>query len=491
VATANLLQITSRRCDSFVAVLEAVRDLADHEPPDYLLGRKPSELFVQPSLAEPGKFNSYPWRELDHPKSAPIVINGREKAGKSLLLKMIAHDLAVDSLNQLNRGAKLADDIDLPIYIDLARASNPENELLKDKALSSIEALLSSSGIGGAMKEPVTQCVADRFEQRNFSRFVFLFDNVTTSQLRDQMTRSFTETWPKVFMTSHPDSSAIPDEWPRYEIVLFKAPQILEFLGKWRGAKYGIEEERKNGDFNSLMRNPYLLTLACKAATDRREPDFKTVYDEAEKLGLWKRPLPPRPLEPQPRHKRGPTVWKRLILGAATVVCLALGAYFFAYPRLLKSGNENEVSVHPRPLKSGDVSEVEKAIKTAQKDNVRVSWGTRAGECFTDMDYQKFKTEQVPLKIAQSLRSDRAFLEGVLALREKPAAEREKFIQSCRRSLHLTWAELGHIGPDGQTDAGQAAELDIANAVADMIEELVKLPEEKNDEIFQKSLQKS
>ena len=38
----------------------------------------------------------------------------------------------------------------------------------------------------------------------------------------------------------------------------------------------------------------------------------------------------------------------------------------------------------------------------------------------------------------------------------------------------------------GQTEAGNSAELDIASAVADLIEELVKLPVEKLEDIFQK-----
>jgi hypothetical protein len=138
------------------------------------------------------------------------------------------------------------------------------------------------------------------------------------------------------------------------------------------------------------------------------------------------------------------------------------------------------------PLKSGNENDVVTAIKIAQKTNVRESYGEEANECFTDVDYQEFKARNMPLKIAQSLRSDRKFMEGVLALRERPAAKRKVFIQSCRRALHPTWAEQGHIGPDGQTDAGKAAELDIANAVANMVEDLVKLPEEKIDEIFRK-----
>jgi hypothetical protein len=136
------------------------------------------------------------------------------------------------------------------------------------------------------------------------------------------------------------------------------------------------------------------------------------------------------------------------------------------------------------PLRSGNENDVVTAIKIAQKNNVRESYGEEANECFTDVDYQEFEARNVALKIARSLRSDRKFMEGVLALRQKPAPERKAFIQSCRRALRPTWAEQGYIGPDGQTDAGKAAELDIANAVASMVEELAKLPEEKIDEIF-------
>jgi len=155
-------------------------------------------------------------------------------------------------------------------------------------------------------------------------------------------------------------------------------------------------------------------------------------------------------------------------------------ALFFTLPVVALKASDDA------PLKSGNESDVETAIKIAQKINVRESCGPEADECFTDADYQEFTARKMPRKIAQSLRSDRKFMEGLLALRETPAAEREAFIRSFRRALRPTWAELGRISCEGQTDAGKAAELDIANAVADMVEELVKLPEEKIDEIFRK-----
>lgn len=137
------------------------------------------------------------------------------------------------------------------------------------------------------------------------------------------------------------------------------------------------------------------------------------------------------------------------------------------------------------PLQPGNVADVSNCIKEAQKKFVRVSMGIYAYECFTDDDFREFKVDKVPQKVAEALRANRRFMEGVIALRAKPEAEREALIKACRRPLRPTWAELGRISPEGQTEAGNAAELDIAKAVADLVEQLVKLPDAKIAELYE------
>src|SRR2546426_350937 len=64
------------------------------------------------------------------------------------------------------------------------------------------------------------------------------------------------------------------------------------------------------------------------------------------------------------------------------------------------------------------------------------------------------------------------------------AIKRAQFIEECRRPLRLTWSQLGRISREGQTDAGQRAELDIANAIADTAFELCKLTDQELFNVF-------
>ena len=130
-----------------------------------------------------------------------------------------------------------------------------------------------------------------------------------------------------------------------------------------------------------------------------------------------------------------------------------------------------------RPLGLGDPNDLIKAISRAQKNYVREAQGEMAYQCFTEADYQTFFVSHRAQKIAEELKGDRKFMEAILGLNAKSATEQAQFIAECRRPLRLTWTQLGRISHEGQTDAGQRAELDIANAIADMILELCRLSE--------------
>jgi len=135
-------------------------------------------------------------------------------------------------------------------------------------------------------------------------------------------------------------------------------------------------------------------------------------------------------------------------------------------------------------LRPGDPRDVVEAIKRAQENYVRLSYGELAHQCFTEADYQTFVAEQRARKIATGLKGDRKFMEAILALKAKSQPERAQFIEECRRPLRLTWSQLGRISREGQTDAGQRAELDIANAIADTAFELCKLTDQELFNVF-------
>ena len=73
-----------------------------------------------------------------------------------------------------------------------------------------------------------------------------------------------------------------------------------------------------------------------------------------------------------------------------------------------------------------------------------------------------------------------------MALKSLPDEEQAPFIEDLRRPLRPTWRQLGRISREGQTEAGQQAELDIANVVADVVWELSKLSNEGIGAIWQR-----
>ena len=58
----DVLRILSRRGDSFVDALAAIRDLADRAPPAYLLDQEPSQLFDNPNQISNGFSTGNPIR---------------------------------------------------------------------------------------------------------------------------------------------------------------------------------------------------------------------------------------------------------------------------------------------------------------------------------------------------------------------------------------------------------------------------------------------
>lgn len=136
------------------------------------------------------------------------------------------------------------------------------------------------------------------------------------------------------------------------------------------------------------------------------------------------------------------------------------------------------------PLQPSNATNIVAVIQGAQKSNVRASYGEYAYQSFTDLDYQVFVEDGLAKKIAAHFVRDRRFMEAVLALRQMPELERQRFLQSCRKPLHQTWAQLGRITNAGQTEAGQRAECDIANAVVHCADRVAALSPQEIEAAF-------
>lgn len=129
-------------------------------------------------------------------------------------------------------------------------------------------------------------------------------------------------------------------------------------------------------------------------------------------------------------------------------------------------------SFDPSTVKPETLREI---IEEQQKKNVRETHGIWAHQCFTDDDLNQFIQSGQPAKIARSLKGSKRFIAVVSALKKMPSAQRQKLLSSCRRPLRKTWAQLGRISPEGQTEAGQQAERLIADAIVGLVEQLIKV----------------
>lgn len=137
------------------------------------------------------------------------------------------------------------------------------------------------------------------------------------------------------------------------------------------------------------------------------------------------------------------------------------------------AGNSSPVSPTANP------NDLIAIIKDQQKKNVKESSGEQAWQAFTTDNLNDFREKKTAESITDSLKHDPSFLEILRAIRGMEPGERSKLLLSADKPLHRTWAELGHIGADGQTEAGQQAERIIARAIVDLVEQLVQLPQQE------------
>lgn len=108
-------------------------------------------------------------------------------------------------------------------------------------------------------------------------------------------------------------------------------------------------------------------------------------------------------------------------------------------------------------------------IQKQQRLNVCKSYGEWAQECFTWVDLNEFRRTGKLAQIAQALKGLKEIAQIVSSLEALPMSQRDSLPRTYRQPLRKTWAQLGRISPEGQTEAGQQAEMLIANAIVDMV----------------------
>ncbi len=118
-------------------------------------------------------------------------------------------------------------------------------------------------------------------------------------------------------------------------------------------------------------------------------------------------------------------------------------------------------------------------IVKVQHNNVKESYGERAGQNFSDQDLENFEKKGERAKITAQLKTDGEFLDVVLAIKHMTASERQKLLSLGLNKYKPTWEQLGRVDKEGQTDAGQKAERMIAEDIVNLVKQLLTLSDEK------------
>ena len=130
-----------------------------------------------------------------------------------------------------------------------------------------------------------------------------------------------------------------------------------------------------------------------------------------------------------------------------------------------------------------DPLDLQNVIMTKQKEKVKVSYNI--DNCFMDIDLQSFKTNKIPDQSVNELLIDNSFIDLVIAIKKMNSTERQKLLDASSNIAKKSWASMGEISPDGQTEAGREAELLIAKAIVAKVNELIKLTEKELEKMKQ------
>lgn len=108
-------------------------------------------------------------------------------------------------------------------------------------------------------------------------------------------------------------------------------------------------------------------------------------------------------------------------------------------------------------------------VRWQQRLHVRESTGELASECFTDVDFAAFRRANVPGQVVTQIKAAADFGVITAALRALPRGEQMTALRAARQVARPTWREMGYIDRQGrgQTEAGHAADLQIARAITD------------------------
>jgi hypothetical protein len=189
------------------------------------------------------------------------------------------------------------------------------------------------------------------------------------------------------------------------------------------------------------------------------------------------------PMSEGNEREHGVRWWLRYVIvplvGGGGIVAIAV-----AIISNLTIKSPTSTSVGPSASANAKPEQIISIIQEQQRKNVKESWGELAQQGFTDDDLNRFVQTRTTERITDSLKRDPRFLDVVLAIRKMEPSKRSALLISAEKPLRPTWAELGRISSEGQTEAGQKVERMIATAIINFVKELVKIPDDKFVDFF-------
>ena len=194
----------------------------------------------------------------------------------------------------------------------------------------------------------------------------------------------------------------------------------------------------------------------------------------------------------------GPKILAGTIVGVLVGIFLGVGGAFYsqgakiatleAQIENLKKELESKSTSSPQPTATteskSDPNHLIDIIKAQQRKYVRESSGPFAYQSFTEDDLKAFRASNIRNAIVSDLKHDNEFIGVVLKIKEMDPTERQALLTKSSQTFHPTWAELHKISPEGQTEAGQAAEREIATIIVNLVRDLTKLTPDQINELY-------
>jgi len=172
---------------------------------------------------------------------------------------------------------------------------------------------------------------------------------------------------------------------------------------------------------------------------------------------------------------------KYFSLGLAVAIVLAatdasMGQRF----RRSRGGATSGYAPGPRseaePAPSPQELQLAEIIRRQQHLRVGESTGEQDWQCFDWNDWRAFNEQNVPVAVVKQLGEDAEFKQLVEQIRQMDAAARNRLLVRASKVYKPTWAQLRQVSPAGQTEAGQLAEKRVAEAIVELVRQMISPP---------------